>query len=45
MSLGDLVMFYAAVQRGQMLLRQLLSSVADLYEDNLFLSNLYEFLG
>jgi len=44
MSLGDLVMFYAAVQRGQILLRQVLYSVADLYEDNLFLSNLYEFL-
>ena len=44
MSLGDLVMFYAAVQRGQFLLRQVFSSVADLYEDNLFLSNLYRFL-
>jgi ATP-binding cassette subfamily B protein len=44
MSLGDLVMFYAAVQRGQFLLRQVFSNVADLYEDNLFLGNLYRFL-
>ena len=44
MSLGDLVMFYAAVQRGQALLRQLFNSAADLYEDNLFLGNLYQFL-
>jgi ATP-binding cassette subfamily B protein len=44
MSLGDLVMFYAAVQRGQALLRQVFNSVADLYEDNLFLGNLYRFL-
>jgi ATP-binding cassette subfamily B protein len=44
MSLGDLVMFYAAVQRGQAVLRQVFNSLADLYEDNLFLSNLYEFL-
>jgi ATP-binding cassette, subfamily B, bacterial len=44
MSLGDLVMFYAAVQRGQALLRQVFNSVADLYEDNLFLGNLYKFL-
>jgi ATP-binding cassette, subfamily B, bacterial len=45
MSLGDLVMFYAAVQRGQILLRQVFNNVADLYEDNLFLANLYDFLG
>jgi ATP-binding cassette subfamily B protein len=44
MSLGDLVMFYAAVQRGQALLRQVFNGVADLYEDNLFLGNLYTFL-
>jgi ATP-binding cassette, subfamily B, bacterial len=45
MSLGDLVMFYAAVQRGQALIRQVFNSVGDLYEDNLFLSHLYEFLA
>jgi ATP-binding cassette, subfamily B, bacterial len=44
MTLGDLIMFYAAVQRGQTLLRQVFYSLTNLYEDNLFLSNLYEFL-
>jgi ATP-binding cassette, subfamily B, bacterial len=44
MSVGDLIMFYAAVQRGQVLLRQVFSGIADLYEDNLFLGNLYGFL-
>jgi ATP-binding cassette subfamily B protein len=43
-TLGDLVMYYQAVQRAQDFLGQLLSSLADLYEDNLFLSNLFEFL-
>jgi ATP-binding cassette subfamily B protein len=44
MTLGDLIMYFAAFQRGQDLLRQMLSSLASLYEDNLFLTNLYEFL-
>jgi ATP-binding cassette subfamily B protein len=44
MSLGDLVMFYAAVQRGQALLRQVFNGLGDLYEDNLFLGHLYRFL-
>jgi ATP-binding cassette subfamily B protein len=43
-TLGDLVMYFAAFQRGQEFLRQLLRGVAGLYEDNLFLTNLYEFL-
>jgi ATP-binding cassette subfamily B protein len=43
-TLGDLVMFYQAFQRGQAFLRELLSGLAGLYEDGLFLSNLYEFL-
>src|SRR5262249_52823039 len=45
MTVGDLVMFYQAVQRGQSYLGQLLSSVAVLYENNLFLSNIHEFLS
>jgi len=44
-SLGDLVMFYQAFQRGQEFLREMLSGLAGLYENNLFLSNLYEFLA
>ncbi|MBN2383980.1 ABC transporter ATP-binding protein [bacterium] len=43
-SLGDLVMYYQAFQRGQGYLKELLRALADLYEDNLFLTNLYEFL-
>ncbi len=43
-TLGDLVMYFAAFQRGQEFLRQLLRGLAGLYEDHLFLTNLYEFL-
>ena len=44
MTLGDLVMYYQAFQRGQGYLRELLSGLAGLYEDNLFLTHFYEFL-
>ncbi len=44
LTLGDLVMYFQAVQRGYGFLRDLLTSLADLYQSNLFLSNLYEFL-
>ncbi|MCD6585870.1 MAG: ABC transporter ATP-binding protein [Desulfobacteraceae bacterium] len=43
-TLGDMVMFFQAFQRGLIFLRNLLKNVADLYENNLFLSYLYEFL-
>jgi len=43
-TLGDLVMYYQAFQRVQGALQGILSSLGGLYEDNLFLSNLYEFL-
>jgi ATP-binding cassette subfamily B protein len=43
-TLGGLVMYYQALQRVQGFLQGLLGSLAKLYEDNLFLSNLYEFL-
>jgi ATP-binding cassette subfamily B protein len=42
--LGDLVLYHQALQRGQNDIRSLLVSVSNLYEDNLFLANLYEFL-
>ncbi len=41
---GDLVMYFQAFQRVQGFLQGMLSSLAGLYEDNLFLSNLTEFL-
>jgi ATP-binding cassette subfamily B protein len=37
-------MYFMAFQRGQGFLQEMLSGLAGLYEDNLFLSNLYEFL-
>jgi ATP-binding cassette subfamily B protein len=43
-TLGDMVMFYQAFQRGLGYLRSVLQGVAGLYENNLFLSYLYEFL-
>jgi ATP-binding cassette, subfamily B, bacterial len=43
-TLGDLVMYYQAFQRGQGFLREMLAGLAGLYEDSLFLANLYEFL-
>ncbi|AFZ34573.1 Xenobiotic-transporting ATPase [Stanieria cyanosphaera PCC 7437] len=42
--IGDLVIYREALQRGQSALTGLLGSLSSLYEDNLFLSNLYEFL-
>ena len=42
--LGDLVLYYQALQRGQTNLKTLLTNLSGLYEDNLFLANLYEFL-
>jgi len=44
LKLGDLVLYYQALQKGQNSLRGLLNSLSGLYEDNLFLANLYEFL-
>jgi ATP-binding cassette subfamily B protein len=43
-TLGDLVMYFHAFQRGMGFLQDFLGSLAALYEDNLFLTNLYEFL-
>lgn len=43
-TLGDMVMYFQAFQRGLGFLRQVLGGMAGLYEDNLFLANLYEFL-
>ena len=44
-TLGDLVLYYTAVQRGSVFLHELLSGLASLYEDNLFLSSFEEFLS
>ncbi len=44
-TVGDLVMYVQAFQRAQTHMNEMLASVAGLYEDNLFLSTLHEFLG
>ncbi len=43
-TLGDLVMYYQAFQRGLEFFRNLLTGLAGLYDDNLFISNFYEFI-
>jgi ATP-binding cassette, subfamily B, bacterial len=45
LTIGSLVMYYQAFQRGQAALRETLINLADLYENSLFLSGLYEFLA
>ena len=44
LKLGDLVLYHQALQRGQSSLKASMSGLSGLYEDNLFLTNLYEFL-
>jgi ATP-binding cassette subfamily B protein len=41
---GDIALFYQAFTLGQGLLRSLLGSIGKIYDDTLFLSNLFEFL-
>ncbi|PSN20396.1 ABC transporter permease [filamentous cyanobacterium CCP5] len=43
-SLGDLTMYLTVFRQGQTTFSSLLSSVGGMYEDGLYLSNLYEFL-
>jgi ATP-binding cassette, subfamily B, bacterial len=43
-TLGDMVMYFQAVQRGLSYLGALVEGMAALYEDNLYLSNFYEFM-
>jgi ATP-binding cassette, subfamily B, bacterial len=43
-TLGDLTVFYQAFNRGQSLLRSLLTNAGEIYSNGLFLGNLFEFL-
>ena len=43
-TLGDMVMYFQAFQRGLGYLKELLGGMADLYEDTLFIRHLYAFL-
>jgi ATP-binding cassette, subfamily B, bacterial len=44
MTMGDMVMYYQAFQRAQGYLQEFLAQLSSLYENNLFLSQFYEFL-
>jgi ATP-binding cassette, subfamily B, bacterial len=43
-TLGDIALFYQAFQRGQGLMRGLLTNIAQIYNNALFLVNLFEFI-
>jgi ATP-binding cassette subfamily B protein len=43
-TLGAMIMYFQAFQRGLGFIQQLLAGLAGLYEDSLFLNNLFEFL-
>lgn len=43
-TVGDMVMFYQAFQRGIGYLKDLLTNIAALYEDNMFVAYFFEFL-
>jgi ATP-binding cassette subfamily B protein len=45
LGMGDLVMYFQAIQRGYSSIQTLGQGISGLYESNLFLSNLYEFLA
>jgi ATP-binding cassette subfamily B protein len=45
LKIGDLVVYQQVLQRGEAALQGVLSGFSGLYEDNLFLNNLYEFLN
>ncbi|MCG8552032.1 MAG: ABC transporter ATP-binding protein/permease, partial [Desulfobacterales bacterium] len=44
-SLGEMIMYFQAFQRGLFFLKTLLENGAQMYEDNLFLSHFYDFLN
>ncbi len=43
-TLGDMTMYLLVFKQGQSALSSMLSSIGGMYEDNLYLSNLYEYL-
>ena len=44
-TLGEMTMYLLVFKQGQTALTAILSAIGGMYEDNLYLSNLYEFLG
>ncbi|MEM0982098.1 MAG: ABC transporter ATP-binding protein [Cyanobacteria bacterium P01_H01_bin.58] len=45
LTIGDVVLYYQGLQRGQQAFRAMTNTLSSLYEDKLFLDNLYEFLN
>lgn len=43
-SIGSMAMYFMALQRGYSSMQEMLTRIASLYEDNLFLKNLFEYL-
>jgi ATP-binding cassette subfamily B protein len=44
-TLGDMTMYLLVFKQGQSALASILGAIGGMYEDNLYLSNLYEYLG
>jgi ATP-binding cassette subfamily B protein len=45
LTLGNLVLYVAAFRQGQQAFQSILSAIGGMYEDNLYMSNLFEFLA
>jgi ATP-binding cassette, subfamily B, bacterial len=45
LSLGDMVLYVAAFRQGQEAFQSILQAVGGMYEDNLYMSNLFEYLS
>ena len=45
LSLGDMVLYVAAFRQGQQAFQSILSAIGGMYEDNLYMSNLFEYLS
>ncbi|MCC6553240.1 MAG: ABC transporter ATP-binding protein [Polyangiaceae bacterium] len=45
LSLGDLVLYVAAFRQGQQAFQAILSALGGMYEHNLYMSNLFQYLG
>ncbi|HEX4467010.1 MAG TPA: ABC transporter ATP-binding protein, partial [Solirubrobacteraceae bacterium] len=45
LSLGDMTLYLAAFRQGQQAFQSILTAIGGMYEDTLYMSNLFEFLG
>lgn len=45
LSLGDMVLYVMAFRQGQQSFQSILSAIGSMYEDNLYMSNLFEYLA